>query len=94
MRKPQSKSPTFEWVSLRCMCVGRRSHPLHPQASPLLLVYLGAECLTCAAGNVLPDRLGYYISHRYWAGNWCSMLFFVRNTQPVADKLSRVKALV
>jgi len=71
LREPQSKSPTFEWASRRCMCVGRRSHSLHPQASPLLLVYLGAECLTCAAGNVLPDRLGYYISHRYWARSGC-----------------------
>jgi len=62
------------------------------QASPLLLVYLGAECLTCAAGNVLPDRLGYYISHRYWAGNWCMMLFYIRDTDAARAKLDAVKA--
>jgi len=62
------------------------------QASPLLLVYLGAECLTCVAGNVLPDRLGYYISHRYWAGNWCMMLFYIRDTDAARAKLDAVKA--
>ncbi|KAL1510194.1 hypothetical protein AB1Y20_006524 [Prymnesium parvum] len=57
-----------------------------------LLAYFAVEAVVCLAGNLLPDRIGYYLSHRYWAGNWCFMFFLVRDTDAARQKLARVRA--
>jgi len=54
-----------------------------------LAAWLLAEISLCWYGQFFPDRIGYYLSHRYWAGNWVQTLFYVKNT--AAHKLMRVK---
>uniref|UniRef100_A0A7S4T1C4 Uncharacterized protein n=1 Tax=Alexandrium monilatum TaxID=311494 RepID=A0A7S4T1C4_9DINO len=54
-----------------------------------LVAWLVGEFLFCWYGQFYPDRVGYYLSHRYWAGNWVQTFFYVKNT--AAHKLARVK---
>jgi len=53
--------------------------------------FLFAEFVLCWYGQFFPDQVGYYLSHRYWAGNWVQTLFYVKNTEVVRAKLGRVK---
>uniref|UniRef100_A0A7S1W915 Uncharacterized protein n=1 Tax=Alexandrium catenella TaxID=2925 RepID=A0A7S1W915_ALECA len=55
-----------------------------------LAAYLAGEVALCWYGQFFPDKVGYYLSHRYWAGNWVQTLFFVR--KDAGHKLGRVKS--
>lgn len=59
--------------------------------NPGLAAFLLAEFALCWYGQFSPDKVGYYLSHRYWAGNWVQTMFFVKNTQAIREKFSRVK---
>jgi len=59
--------------------------------NPGLAAFLLAEFALCWYGQFFPDRVGYYLSHRYWAGNWVQTMFFARRTAAVGAKLARVK---
>ncbi|CAE7835795.1 unnamed protein product, partial [Symbiodinium necroappetens] len=67
----------FDWASWTTMNVGLR------------LWFLAEFCL-CWYGQFFPDDVGYYLSHRYWAGNWVQTHFMVRKTQTVKEKLDKV----
>lgn len=54
-----------------------------------LLAYLVAEVALCWYGQFYPDKIGYYLSHRYWAGNWVQTFFFVKHG--AGHKLGNVK---
>lgn len=56
-----------------------------------LAVYLMGEFMVCWYGQFFPDHVGYYLSHRYWAGNWVQTFFFVKNSDSVVQKLDLVK---
>lgn len=56
-----------------------------------LAVFLMCEFVLCWYGQFFPDQVGYYLSHRYWAGNWVQTFFFVRNTESARQKLDLVK---
>eukprot|EP00812_Abedinium_dasypus_P009449 NODE_3138_length_825_cov_3.227273.p1 GENE.NODE_3138_length_825_cov_3.227273~~NODE_3138_length_825_cov_3.227273.p1 ORF type:complete len:242 (+),score=60.32 NODE_3138_length_825_cov_3.227273:3-728(+) len=58
---------------------------------PILAGVLGYEFLLCWYGMLYPDAIGYYLSHRYWAGNWHFGLFLIKRSEAVRDKLKRVK---
>ncbi|CAE7615087.1 unnamed protein product [Symbiodinium pilosum] len=55
-----------------------------------LRLWLFAEFCLCWYGQFFPDQIGYYLSHRYWAGNWVQTHFMVRKNQTVKDKLDKV----
>ncbi|CAE6973614.1 unnamed protein product [Symbiodinium natans] len=55
----------------------------------LRLWFLAEFCL-CWYGQFFPDDVGYYLSHRYWAGNWVQTHFMVKKTQAVKEKLDKV----
>lgn len=57
---------------------------------PLLCAFFALELLVCCYGNVRPDEVGYYLSHRYWASNWVQSFFYVKKTQRVKEKLDMV----
>lgn len=50
-----------------------------------------SEFAFCWYGQFFPDKVGYYLSHRYWAGNWVQSFFFVKGTPAAVAKLGRVK---
>merc|ERR1712137_390854 len=54
-----------------------------------LAAYLAGEVALCWYGQFFPDQVGYYFSHRYWAGNWVQTFFYVKRT--AAAKLARVR---
>lgn len=58
---------------------------------PGLAAWLLGEFALCWYGQFYPDKIGYYISHRYWAGNWVQTFFFAKPTKAVMDKLKSVK---
>ncbi|CAK8998181.1 Uncharacterized protein SCF082_LOCUS5528 [Durusdinium trenchii] len=60
------------------------------EMSGYLIAFFIMELLVCCYGNIWPDQVGYYLSHRYWAGNWVQSFFFVKKTQRVKDKLEIV----
>lgn len=45
-----------------------------------LRLFFLLELLVCCYGNIWPDEIGYYLSHRYWAGNWVQAFFWVKRT--------------
>jgi len=55
-----------------------------------LAAYLVGEVALCWYGQFFPDQVGYYLSHRYWAGNWVQTFFYVKRS--AAAKLARVKS--
>lgn len=59
--------------------------------SPWLAAFICAEVAACWYGQFFPDKIGYYLSHRYWAGNWVQAFFFVRKTEANKQKLDKVK---
>mmetsp|Transcript_131815 Transcript_131815/g.421752 ORF Transcript_131815/g.421752 Transcript_131815/m.421752 type:complete len:235 (-) Transcript_131815:126-830(-) len=59
--------------------------------SPWLASALLIECLVCCYGQFFPDKVGFCLSHRYWAGNWVQTFFLVRCCDAVRAKLERVK---
>ncbi|CAE8589623.1 unnamed protein product [Polarella glacialis] len=61
------------------------------EMSPWLTSYLLLEYSVCWYGQFFPDRIGYYLSHRYWAGNWVQTFFLVKKTEAVKLKLDSVK---
>eukprot|EP00930_Biecheleria_cincta_P096302 TRINITY_DN88172_c0_g1_i1.p1 TRINITY_DN88172_c0_g1~~TRINITY_DN88172_c0_g1_i1.p1 ORF type:complete len:555 (+),score=59.31 TRINITY_DN88172_c0_g1_i1:7-1671(+) len=61
--------------------------------NPWLIAYMVTEFVVCWYGQFFPDQIGYYISHRYWAGNWVQCFFFTKKTEAVKQKLDRVKTL-
>lgn len=54
-----------------------------------LAAYLVAETALCWYGQFFPDQVGYYFSHRYWAGNWVQTFFYVKKS--AVQKLAKVK---
>jgi len=62
------------------------------QMNPILAFALFCEFAVCWYGQFFPNQVGYYFSHRYWAGNWVQGFYMVRRTQACADKIAKVKA--
>jgi len=56
-----------------------------------LAAFLASEVALCWYGQFYPDRIGYYLSHRYWAGNWVQTFFYVKHT--AGHKLGNVKTM-
>eukprot|EP00438_Fugacium_kawagutii_P013213 Skav218447 [mRNA] locus=scaffold905:169369:171247:+ [translate_table: standard] len=55
---------------------------------PWLCAFYGLELLVCCYGNIWPDQVGYYLSHRYWAGNWVQSFFYIKKTQRRSERSS------
>ena len=55
-----------------------------------LRLFFLLELLVCCYGNLWPDEIGYYLSHRYWAGNWVQAFFWVKRTPEVKRKMEAV----
>mmetsp|Transcript_24298 Transcript_24298/g.61592 ORF Transcript_24298/g.61592 Transcript_24298/m.61592 type:complete len:568 (-) Transcript_24298:553-2256(-) len=62
----------FWYASWGLDCAGLRA--MHP----LLFAYLCVETAVVVAGHFLPDRISFYVTHRYWAGNWAQAFFLIR----------------
>jgi len=50
---------------------------------PYLAAVLIIEFVVCWCGEFFTEHIGYYLSHRYWAGNWVMCFHLIKNTDAV-----------
>lgn len=60
--------------------------------NPWLAGALFCEFAVCWCGQFFPENIGYYFSHRYWAGNWVQSFFFVKKSEEAKNKLKAVRS--
>lgn len=60
--------------------------------NPWLAGALFCEFAVCWCGQFFPDKIGYYFSHRYWAGNWVQTWFFVKKSEQARSKFKAVRS--